>query len=62
MPELAQHITVGVVALAALAVILRRVTGTFSDGRSGSPASSTTPGAPPCSRCAASHAPARKAS
>ena len=61
MPDIAtlndavQHALVSVVALGALAVVLRRVLGAF-ERRPPSSSAGTAPGAPGCSHCAAGSA------
>jgi hypothetical protein len=55
--QLAQHVAVGVVALLAFAVVVRRVLGVFErpPGQSSSPGASHATG-PACSHCASGSA------
>jgi hypothetical protein len=57
--ELVQHAAVSLVALGALAVVLRRVLGVFESRPAASPSSTGTPhaGGPSCSHCAANTTP-----
>jgi hypothetical protein len=57
--ELVQHAAVSVVALGALAVVLRRVLGVFESRPAAAPGSAGTPhaGGPSCSHCAANTTP-----
>jgi len=59
--QLAQHVTVGIVALVAFAVVVRRVLGVFErpGGQASSPGAPHAAG-PACSHCAAGNAAMKK--
>ncbi len=58
--ELVQHVTVFVIALAAAAVVLRKVLGVFERRPAGSAAGATHGASPACGHCAAGHAAMKK--